>query len=175
MDHGQLQHNAQYQELIHIPMLIRHPRVEQGTRTDAPYLNVDLLPTLASIAGIAYPEVADGLDLTRAYRTDRVLVSTGMTHRELRQMSVNKGQDKLIVTCQPDYLEQLYALGEDPLEQTDRVLDRPDLAGVLFSDLETTALGDPCVAITRAISGQQPETGLSDEQLERLKSLGYIQ
>jgi len=46
------------------------------------------LPTLTSIAGIAYPEVAAGIDLTRAYRTDRVLVSTGMTHRELRQMSI---------------------------------------------------------------------------------------
>jgi arylsulfatase A-like enzyme len=175
MDHGQLQHNAQYQELIRIPLIIFHPGVSQGARTDAPYLNVDLLPTLASIAGIRYPEVADGIDLTRAYRSDRVLVSTGMTHRDLRQMSINKGQDKLIVTCQPDYLEQLYALTGDPREKQDRILDQPELAGVLFSDLETTALGDPCVAITKAISGQQPETGLSDEQLERLKSLGYIQ
>jgi arylsulfatase A-like enzyme len=175
MDHGQLQHNAQYEELIRIPLIISHPAVREGARTDAPYLNVDLLPTLASIAGIDYPEVADGIDLTRTYREDRALVSTGMTHRERRQMSVNKGEDKLIVSCKPEYLEQLFNLKLDRLEQQDLILDDPELAGTLFADLETTALGDPCMAIAKAIAGQVPETGLTEEQLERLKSLGYIQ
>ena len=175
MDHGQLQHNSQYEELIRIPLIIYHPGGSKGARTDAPYLNVDLLPTLASIAGIEYPDVADGIDLTRAYRQDRAVVSTGMTHRERRQMSINKGEDKLIVSCRPEYLEQLFALDKDPLEKQDQILDDPELAGVLFADLETTTLGDPCMAIAKAVSGEVPETGLTDEQLERLKSLGYIQ
>ena len=175
MDHGQLQHNSQYEELIRIPLIIYHPSGSQGARTDAPYLNVDLLPTLAAIAGVEYPGVADGIDLTRAYRLDRTLVSTGMTHQSKRQMSINKGADKLIVSCKPDYQEQLYALDDDPLEQHDRILDDPGLAGKLFDDLETTALGDPCLAIAKALRGQLPETGLTEQQLERLKSLGYIQ
>jgi arylsulfatase len=174
-DHGKLQHNSQYEEVIRIPMLIRHPDVARGSRTDAPYLNADLLPTLAAISGIAIEEVPDGIDLTRPWRPDRLRVSVGMTGRLLRQVSGTRENDKLIVTCKPDYAEEMYDLGQDPGEQSNRILDDPELAGRLYADIERIAFMDPCDAIQRAASGVAPETGLTEEQIQQLKSLGYLQ
>ena len=98
-----------------------------------------------------------------------------MTHRELRQMRINKGTDKLIVTCQPDYREELYDLNSDPSECGDRLSGSPLLASELRADLKFTAFGDQCLAIAKAVAGQNPDAGLNSEQIRQLRSLGYIQ
>ncbi|MDJ0652682.1 MAG: sulfatase [Xanthomonadales bacterium] len=174
MEHGQVQHNALYEELLHIPMIIHHPGGIPG-RTDVPYSNVDLLPTLAAVAGIEHPPVMDGLDLTQPVPAARKRVSTGMTHNTRRDMSSTSGDNKFIVLCKPEYREELYNLASDPGEQQDLILDDPDLAASLFDGLESVATRDPCEAIQLAIGGTSPTQDLTPEQIEQLKSLGYIQ
>jgi arylsulfatase len=120
MEHGGLQHDGQYEEVIRIPLLIRHPDVRTGSRTGAPFLNVDLLPTLAAVAGVPAPTVPDGLNLTKAWRKDRLRLSVGMTRKNLRQISGTRGHQKLIVTCRPEYLRRLFDLQADPGETEDR-------------------------------------------------------
>lgn len=175
MEHGRMQHNGQYEELIRIPLLIRHPDRIRPARTDAPYLNTDLLPTLAGITGIEAPEVPDGVDLTREYRPDRLRISVGMTHKELRQVSGTRLQDKLIVTCRPEYAESLFDLATDPGETSDRILDAPKVAGALYDGMRQQAFGDPCELLDIAVAGQAETSGLTDNQIETLKSLGYVQ
>jgi hypothetical protein len=41
--------------------------------------------------------------------------------------------------------------------------------------MESIILSDPCKAISNASQGRIPEELLSPDQIEKLKSLGYIQ
>jgi arylsulfatase len=63
MEHGGLQHRTVFEEVLRIPLIIRHPGVRRGRRSDAPVSNLDLLPTLAAIAGLEVPGPTDGVSL----------------------------------------------------------------------------------------------------------------
>ena len=175
MDHGQLQHNSMFEEVVRIPMIIHHPDLQEGIRTDLPYLNIDLLPTLSALAGIEPPAVLDGIDLINAPDPGRIRVVTGMTNKKRYEIMIEQAGRKLIQLCTPEFQESLYDLSSDPGELTDIVLDRPDIAGELFEQLETIVMGEPCRVIADSSRGKTPQQLLDDEQIEQLKSLGYIQ
>jgi len=69
----------------------------------------------------------------------------------------------------------LYDLVADPGEKNDLILDQPGQAGRLFEAMESITVSDPCNSIENASQGRVPEDLLSPEQIEKLKSLGYIQ
>jgi len=72
-DHGdmdaahKLEHKSVlYEEAIHVPLILRLPRMISGYRTDNTHLvsnGLDLLPTLCSYAGIPVPEELPGISL----------------------------------------------------------------------------------------------------------------
>lgn len=176
LEHGELGHRTLYEETIRIPLLIRHPDVRQHDRTDLPFLNVDLLPTLTGLTGIPSEAVLDGIDLRNPNDVrNRLRISTAMTNGKEQSISITRGHDKLIVVCKPTFREELYRLDEDPGEQQDRILDDPGAAGALYDALKQVALGEPCKSIRQALAGVAPSSGLTDEQTRQLKSLGYIQ
>ena len=174
MDHGQLQHNALYEELIRIPLIIRHPEVRTGARTDARYVNVDLMPTVAAMAGLEAPGNIDGINLLEPFDADRYRLSAGMTNAKRQEMANEQAALKLILSCS-DYSEELYDLASDPGEKTDIVLDRPSEAGRLYDAMLGITIADPCKLLKNANRGRAPEDLLTPEQIEELRSLGYIQ
>ena len=175
MDHGQVQHNAMYEELVRIPMIIRHPGAPTGMRTDIPYINVDLMPTLLSTLGLPAPEAIDGVDLRSPFAADRIRVVTGMTNGKRFEILTERDGLKLMQICTPEYREKLYDLNTDPGEQHDILLDRPDIANALDEALRDLTQTEPCELIRAVTQGKAPEDLLSPEQIEELKSLGYIQ
>ena len=175
MEHGQLQHNAVYEELVRIPLMIRHPGLTEGTRTDVPYVNVDLMPTIAAMAGIEAPGNIDGIDLFHAFDADRYRLYASMTNKERYEIASEQFAKKLILGCTPEFREELYDLATDPGEKSDLILDNPQLAGRLSDAMEDITLNDPCKIIIDANRGRLPEDLLSPEQIEQLRSLGYIQ
>jgi N-acetylglucosamine-6-sulfatase len=60
MDHGK---GDPYEASIRVPLLVRGPRIGEGSSSDAFVSNVDLAPTLLDLAGVRSPEVADGRSL----------------------------------------------------------------------------------------------------------------
>jgi arylsulfatase len=174
MEHGQLQHNALYEELIHIPMIIRHPGLERGARTDARYVGVDLLPTVAAMAGLEPPPDIDGVNLFDPFNADRFRLSVGMTNDKRQELTNERRGKKLILGC-AEYVEELYDLEQDPAESNDIVLDKPSLAGSLYDAMLGITIADPCKLLKGANRGKAPEDLLSPEQIEQLRSLGYIQ
>jgi arylsulfatase A-like enzyme len=175
MDHGQVQHNALYEELVRIPMIIRHPGKPEGSRSDAPVINIDLLPTIASITGADVPPNLDGIDLRGPYQSDRHRIVTGMTNKQRFEILSEAGGRKLIQTCSPEYSEELYDLNLDPGESQNIILDQPELANHLGQLLQAAIKSEPCALIEGVSRGRAPEDLLSAEQIEELKSLGYIQ
>jgi len=156
-------------------MMIYHPDLQQGVRTRQPFVNIDLLPTLAALAGIEPPAVLDGIDQINAADSERFRVVTGMTNKDRYEIMIEQSGRKLIQLCTPDFKESLFDLNTDPGEKTDVVLDRPDVAGELFEELQSIVMGEPCRVIADSSIGKTPEQLLNDEQIEQLKSLGYIQ
>ncbi|MFN8611579.1 MAG: sulfatase [Vulcanimicrobiota bacterium] len=65
LEHGQLSHaNSLYQELIHIPLIIKFPgQLGAGTTIDGITQQIDLAPTMLRAAGIKAPEGMAGLAL----------------------------------------------------------------------------------------------------------------
>lgn len=175
MDHGQLQHNSMFEEVVRIPMMIHHPDLQQGVRTEAPYLNIDLLPTLSALAGVEPPAVLDGIDQINATNPERYRVVTGMTNAKRYEIMIEQSGRKLMQLCTPEFKESLFDLNTDPGEKTDVVLDWPDVAGDLFNELQSIVMGEPCRVIVDSSNGKTPQQLLNDEQIEQLKSLGYIQ
>lgn len=175
-EHGQYQHNHVFEEVARIPLLIGHPDLAGPLRSRRPASNVDLWPTLAGLAGLAAPEgPLDGYDLLGEVPDDRVKIVAAMTHSVDRQLAVIQGEHKLIVVCAPEFDEMLFDLATDPGETSDRILDDPPRAEALAAAAEASFGEEPCAAMQKAAQGMPIEAGLTDEQIERLRSLGYIQ
>ncbi len=90
-------------------------------------------------------------------------------------MASEQSAKKLILGCTPEFREELYDLASDPAEKNDLILDEPQLAGELSDAMEDITLSDPCEIMMNANRGRLPEELLSPEQIEQLRSLGYIQ
>ena len=81
----------------------------------------------------------------------------------------------MIQVCAPEFREELYDLNKDPLEKTDQILDQPSLAGDFAEALLEMTKIEPCDMIRDSSKGKAPHDLMSPEQIEALKSLGYIQ
>jgi len=69
-DHGRLRKGYTPSDtLLHIPFILRAPGVDFPTCVDTPMSNVDVLPTLAALAGIAPPDWCHGIDMGRVMRS----------------------------------------------------------------------------------------------------------
>jgi arylsulfatase len=175
MEHGQLQHNALFEELVRIPMIIRHPGMQTGARTDARFVNVDLLPTIAGMTGLVPPENIDGLNLYRPFNGLRYRISTAMTNKQRYEIMNEFKAMKFVLGCLPEFREELYDLQADPKEQVNLIRDEAKLADELYDALFDYMDSEPCQRLVDAKRGKAPTELLSSEQIEKLKSLGYIQ
>jgi arylsulfatase A-like enzyme len=175
MEHGNTGHKSLFEEVAQIPMLIRHPDVQLGSSTRLPYSNIDLLPTLASMVGQPIPEGLDGLDLRATVALPRTRIITGMTSPDRYQIAVERGGQKLYQRCRPEFEELLFDLNTDPGEKNNIILDNPALASELSDLLLSHTIIEPCTLIANSSQGKAPEDLLSPEQIEELKSQGYIQ
>jgi len=57
--------------LVHVPFVLRAPGAGLPARVDTPMSNVDVMPTLAALAGVEAPEGLHGVDITQEIRDGR--------------------------------------------------------------------------------------------------------
>jgi arylsulfatase A-like enzyme len=64
--HGERRKQRPWEESVHVPLLIRHPRRfgRTGRRIEAPINTPDLMPTLLGLCGLPIPSGVDGTDYT---------------------------------------------------------------------------------------------------------------
>ena len=98
-----------------------------------------------------------------------------MTNKSRQEILSERGGHKLMQICTPEYREELYDLGADPGETRNIILDQPGMANTLDELLLGATGSEPCTLIRNVNRGKAPEDLLSKEQIEELKSLGYIQ
>lgn len=160
-----------YEELIRVPLVVRHPPAfAGGRRVAAPAALVDVPRTIAGALGIPWPDRSDGLDL-------RVLLSPGPAPgREVvlsealrsgaQKRSLRGERFKFIVPLDPAGGEvELFDLAEDPREATNLAGARADLSE-RYARL---------AAAYEAAHAAGEEAIIDPELHEQLRALGYVQ
>jgi arylsulfatase A-like enzyme len=183
-EHGGWQHDQSvYEELIHVPLVVRLPvGAAGGSRVADTVTLVDLAPTLVGRAGVA----ADGLGLrgrdlspviarqtprepaapavVAVRRNEKKFYAPWKAERGDLNIALRDGDLKAIVNVEIGTVE-LYDLAADPEERSDLAGRRPDDAARLAA-----FAGD---WLSRC-SGTAGESSLDDATVERLRALGYV-
>lgn len=124
-----------YEESIHVPLIIRDPRLPAATRgrRSQMALNIDIAPTILGLAGVAAPATMQGADLEPVLRDplakgreDWFYEHTYTTARQHIPQSegIRTERWKYIRYIEPaPPLEQLFDLTADPGEENDLAAD----------------------------------------------------
>lgn len=157
-ERGRVQHGgAPYDELIHIPLIMRVPGLGRAT-TERLAQGIDIAPTLLSIVGVPKPAGFQGRDLLSVDTLENHCV-TSQTHDWSSARSQNL---KLILEGEDP---ALYDLRIDPQETTNLARERPLDAARLKT----------CLKEAIANSGDDAsEVKPSKAHLEGLRALGYL-
>jgi len=195
LDHGFMGHGPiLYEETLRVPLLVRWSgRIPAGSVIPGPVEIVDVMPTILGLARIRPGElVLQGRDLTSAITTGAALDpehSVFFQRRLYEKKRVPTFPVDGVVFGRPllvkgdkygvrqgswKYLEapmegtrELYDLSSDPAERTNLQSRRQELAGELAGQLEAWRSEQDGLALG-------PVQKAPEEELERLRSLGYV-
>lgn len=160
-----------YNSLIHVPLIVKFGREMTGIRTDF-VQHVDIVPTILKILGIETKFRFRGNDLRRICSPDRDIFAEmiSSTNEYETKSSIVSGGFKLIHT--PVYKQyELFNLIEDPYEERN-LIDDPNYrqrGQDLTARLSKTPKGD----LLELRKGSRRRR-LTNEEKEKLKSLGYV-
>jgi arylsulfatase A-like enzyme len=198
-EHGMMFHGQSvYGELTQTPLFMRWPSgLMKGKVVDEIVQSLDVMPTLLQMSGLAIPEGMQGQALTplmtettngngdggngwkrRAAITEKAITSPdgawAPPPADTEAYAINDGQWKLIHNRTrprggPEF--ELYDFVKDPLNKNDVAAQHPDVVSRLAKALD----GWHQMAAAAKLKGDaEGNKNLSPEQLQRLRSLGYI-
>ncbi len=198
-DHGKMFHGQSvYGELNRVPLVFNLPgRIREGVRVEETVQTIDIMPTLLELSGLSGPSEMLGQSLvplmtspesgptgvqaagwsSRPAITEKLAGDSvgAPPPRDIEQTAIIYEGWKLIVSTRKNSEDlphfELFRQPDDPLDQENLADQRPQvverLKGMMAQWREV------------ALAGQLPEEdstiGMSQEELQRLKSLGYIQ
>jgi arylsulfatase A-like enzyme len=173
-DHGSVGHgHSVYEELLHIPMVIRVPGVtNKPARVESTSGLVDIVPTVFEALGQAQPAGLSGRSLMpelRGQHADAPPVAIAGFMDGWRTAVVSG--IKLIQRTEKRYM--LHDLGADPHEQTDLADRRPISARYLRGQLGLALANSQAAASDKRTP--KAETTKIDKATEaQLRALGYV-
>jgi arylsulfatase A-like enzyme len=197
-DHGEefLEHDGHfhlnvYGENANVPLVLWAPgRIPPGTAVAETVRSIDLMPTLLELSGLKAPEAAQGQSLVPLLSPDaarsRWKALPAVTARSLRDrapadqpelesFAIVDGGWKLVRNeVRPEGAPewQLFDHANDPLDQVDVSSRHPEILERLKTLLEDWRR---YAEAARLPSDAEATEGMSSEELERLRSLGYVQ
>jgi N-acetylglucosamine-6-sulfatase len=142
-EHGlSVERRLAYEESIRLPLLIRYPKlIKPGTVRDEFALNIDLAPTVLSLAGVRMPAAMQGRSLIPLLRGARIawrnsflveLYSDRVFPRiaKMGYKAVRAAGWKYIHYLELEGMDELYDLRTDPYEMTN-LINQPQAATAL--------------------------------------------
>jgi arylsulfatase A-like enzyme len=181
LEHGRHWHgHTVYGELSNVPLVLWGRGVPAGRVVEDTVRNVDVMPTLLDLAGIEAPRRAQGRSLLRfmnggAARPEPAFIEQrGAGPGEYDSFAIVTEGWKLIWNDgAPEGVpeRELYDHEADPLDQNDVAAAHPDVVERLALDLERWRLW----AESDRLDPDAATEGLSAAELERLRSLGYLE
>lgn len=178
-EHGGFEHgHTLYDELVHIPLVIKFPEHDgiAGKSIDSQVRILDIMPTVFELVGLEQPESFAGISLMPMARGDE------RGDRIAYCESTLYGKDKIVWRTErykyiydfdPDAESraELYDWVSDPEESSNLIDSHPEIAQRLENELKSFAR--ELTARARSMSQLKP-VSLAPEQIESLKSLGYV-
>ena len=182
-DHGEAfgEHNRRehgigsaYQDQVHIPLLVKYPGQHEAHRSDTLVSQVDFMPTVLDVSGVAVPPGLQGESFRSPRRDDSAAVFTDSStigyqqaYPRLRgvRRAVFSGPLKLIVWTAGD--PEFYDLNADPGELNNLYRPGDPRAAPLMARLNAWI-----ATIPRKPSQSRP---IDKDTLQKLRSLGYVQ
>lgn len=189
-EHGEMFHGQSvYGEMIRVPLILWAPgRIAPGTEVKSAVQLVDVMPTLLDFSGLPVPREAQGLSLRPLLTGQPVPVAwkdrpvfaekqpTGAPEERgvSESYAVVEGRWKLIhhvvrVPGQPEF--ELFDFLADPLDQKDVAAQNGEVVARLARVLDAWRRS---ARSARLKSDDALAQELSPEQLETLRSLGYV-
>ena len=188
-DHGTefLEHDAHfhghtvYGELNRVPMMLWGPgRVPSGQKVDVTVQTIDLMPTLLELSGLEVPEAAQGQSLRPLFesaeqaRWNRPAITEAPWNFRGPAMTALVYDGWKLIRSVSDGAEprfELFDHEQDPLNLTDVSADHQDVVDRLAKQLDNWR----GFAESARLDDSAALEGMDAEQLERLRSLGYVQ
>jgi arylsulfatase A-like enzyme len=174
-EHGGLQHRgALFEELIHIPLILQGIELSGGQVDSRMAGNVDVLPTILDYLGIQTDVELGGRSLLGSPpEPEKQFVFTQYANiafgiRTPRFKLVHAIPLESLGNPSRSFVTSLYDLNSDPKERNDVSALHPEVVDDLRRKLEETR----SQLAARAIAPVKKE--LASEEIERLKSLGYL-
>jgi len=165
-DHGEtlydhdcwFDHHGLYEPTLHVPLIIRYPGKVPARKRVAGYnSHQDLVPTLLELAGIESSIAFDGKSLLPLVAGQVAAIQSEYYITEctwMRKHGWRTPEWKLIVALEPDFhfkpKVELYNLIEDPLENNNLAVSRPDVVALLKRQMKAW------------IAKREKETGLTN-------------
>ncbi len=181
LEHGRHWHGRTvYGEVANVPFVLWGDGVPAGRVVEETVENVDVMPTILDLAGVPVPERAHGESLVPlieggSVRPRPAFVEQHASNPErYSSFAVVKGRWKLVWNVDPpagvaEY--ELYDHQADPLDLDDVAADHPEVVETLAAELESWHTW----ADEQRLDPAAVEAELSAEELERLRSLGYVE
>jgi arylsulfatase A-like enzyme len=196
-EHGRTFHGQSvYGELNNMPLILWAPgHLRAGAVVEPTVQIIDVMPTLLDLSGLPVPEGAQGRTLlplmetssapgtvraaagTRPALSEKAVTkeSGAPPPRDTESTAIVSGEWKLIHHTKrpagaPEF--ELYAHATDPLDRTDVAAQHPEIVQRLGREI---AAWRKAAERGRLKPDSESAGSLSKEELERLRSLGYIQ
>jgi arylsulfatase A-like enzyme len=160
-------HEFLYQELIHVPLLVRFPDHRlAGHIISYPVANVDILPTILETLTIDYPETVRG----------RHLLSPEA--RDIYAVTFYRGEKAALIASGRKLIEnnsqtELYDLEKDPDERMNLAKEVTDEVFTTIAQLKQKL--EELVRDDRLALGAPVDWNIDAEAERKLKALGYVQ
>lgn len=144
MDHEcYFDHHGMYDCTLHVPLIMRHPRLPQGVRVSGYTLHQDLVPTLLELLDIPSETAFDGKSLLPLVRGERASNWSDFYITEctwMRKHGWRTPEWKLHVALEPDFHfkpeVELYNLVTDPNEDRNLAEQEPKIVAALKQRME---------------------------------------
>ncbi len=199
LEHGRMFHGQSvYGELTQVPLFMRWPAsLPKGRVVDEVVQSLDVMPTLLDVSGLSAPEGLQGQTLAPLFAesangngdsgsgwrrrpaiTEKALTAAdgawAPPPHDTESYAITDGQWKLIHNTQrprggPEF--ELYDFVKDPLNKTDLAARHPEVVARLAKTIEGWRQMATAARLKPDAEGTK---NLSPEQLQRLRSLGYI-
>jgi len=199
LDHGRFEHGTQnFQEVVHVPLMLAGPGIPRGQRIATPVSHVDLLPTILELLGtpdapkwrtrsllpLIEGSAPQGLEERALFSESPDSLGIGADGFVVEVLapaySVRRGQQKVVrYRTENGFRYEYYDLGRDPEERHNLFAQRGHEVADLVARLDgyehaSHALRERVEGESGATTGEA-SIRLDPAQEEKLRALGYLE